>query len=49
MHAPFPGLQWFGDGKQLPVVLRDQQFIFNLEAMVDGAWSRARHDGLCPG
>jgi len=37
MHAPFPGLQWFGDGKQLPVVLRDQQFIFNLEAMVDGA------------
>lgn len=37
MHAPFPGLQWFGDGKQLAVVFRGQRFIFNLEAMVDGA------------
>ena len=37
MHAGFPGLQWFGDGKQLPVVLRGQRFTFNLEALVDGA------------
>jgi len=37
MQAPFPGMQWFGDGKQLITVFRGQRFIFNLEAMVDGA------------
>jgi len=37
MHAPFPGLQWFGDGKQLTIDLRGQRFLFNLEANVDAA------------
>ena len=37
MQASFPGLQWFGDGKQLTIIFRDQRFIFNLEAVVDGA------------
>ena len=37
MHAPFPGMQWFGDGKQLTIILHGQRFTFNLEALVDGA------------
>lgn len=37
MHRGFPGMQWFGDGKQLTIVLRGQRFTFNLEAFVDGA------------
>ena len=37
MRRDFPGMQWFGDGKQLTIVLRGQRFTFNLEAFVDGA------------
>lgn len=37
MHASFPGLQWFGDGKQLTIDFRGQRFLFNLEANVDAA------------
>lgn len=39
MQRGFPGMQWFGDGKQLNVVIRDQTFSFNIEAFVDGASS----------
>lgn len=37
MRRDFPGMQWFGDGKQITIVLRGQRFTFNLEAFVDGA------------
>ncbi len=37
MRRDFPGMQWFGDGKQLTIVLRNERYTFNLEAMVDGA------------
>lgn len=37
MRRDFPGMQWFGDGKQLSIVLRGQRYTFNLEAFVDGA------------
>lgn len=37
MHSSFPGLQWFGDGKQLTIIFRGQRFLFNLEAHVDAA------------
>ena len=37
MRRDFPGMQWFGDGKQLTIVLRGKRFTFNLEAFVDGA------------
>ena len=37
MRLDFPGMQWFGDGKQITIVLRGQTFAFNLEAFVDGA------------
>jgi transposase InsO family protein len=37
MHTPFPGAQWFGDGKQLRVVFAGQSLLFNIEAFVDGA------------
>jgi len=37
MRLDFPGMQWFGDGKQIAIVLRGQTFDFNLEAFVDGA------------
>ncbi|MBW6496156.1 MAG: hypothetical protein K0B16_16690 [Burkholderiaceae bacterium] len=37
MRRDFPGMQWFGDGKQLAIVLRGERFTFNLEAFVDGA------------
>jgi hypothetical protein len=39
MQLGFPGMQWFGDGKQLGVVFRNQTFQFNIEAFVDGASS----------
>ena len=31
----FPGAQWVGDGMQVPVVVDDQRFTFNLELDVD--------------
>jgi len=31
----FPGAQWVGDGMQVPVVVDDRRFIFNLELDVD--------------
>lgn len=31
----FPGAQWVGDGMQVPVVVDDQRFTFNLELNVD--------------
>ena len=31
----FPGAQWIGDGMQVPVVVDDQRFTFNLELDVD--------------
>jgi len=31
----FPGAQWVGDGMQVPVVVDDQRFTFNLELHVD--------------
>jgi hypothetical protein len=37
MYTPFPGAQWFGDGKQLQVVFAGQNLLFNIEALVDGA------------
>ena len=37
MRRDFPGMQWFGDGKQLTIILRGQRFTFNLEAFVDAA------------
>ena len=37
MYTPFPGAQWFGDGKQLQVVFAGQSLLFNIEALVDGA------------
>lgn len=37
MRLGFPGMQWFGDGKSITIVLRGQAFDFNLEAFVDGA------------
>jgi hypothetical protein len=37
MYTPFPGAQWFGDGKQLQVVFAGQSLLFNIEAFVDGA------------
>lgn len=37
MRRDFPGMQWFGDGKQLTIVFKGQRFTFNLEAFVDGA------------
>ncbi len=33
----FPGMQWFGDGKQLRVLFAGQNLLFNIEALVDGA------------
>jgi len=36
MVLGFPGMQWFGDGKQIKIILRNQTFTFNLEAFVDG-------------
>ncbi len=33
----FPGMQWFGDGKQLRMIIDDQNLLFNIEALVDGA------------
>jgi len=36
MVLGFPGMQWFGDGKQIKIVVRNQTFTFNLEAFVDG-------------
>lgn len=41
MHTPFPGAQWFGDGKQLRVVFQGQSLLFNIEALVDGASNAA--------
>lgn len=37
MHTPFPGSQWFGDGKQLRVRFAGERLLFNIEALVDGA------------
>lgn len=37
----FPGMQWFGDGKQLRIIIDDQNFLFNIEALVDGASNAA--------
>ena len=31
----FPGAQWVGDGMQVPVVLADRRFLFNVELDVD--------------
>lgn len=31
----FPGAQWVGDGMQVPVVVDDQRFVFNVELNVD--------------
>jgi hypothetical protein len=31
----FAGAQWVGDGMQVPVVINDQRFVFNLELNVD--------------
>ncbi len=39
----FPGAQWVGDGMQLPVVVDDQRFTFNLELDVDA------HTAALPG
>jgi hypothetical protein len=39
MVLGFPGMQWFGDGKQIKLILREQTFAFNLEAFVDGGSS----------
>jgi len=47
MHTGFPGLQWFGDGKQLRIDFRGQQFLFNLEAMVDRASNAAVGARVC--
>jgi hypothetical protein len=41
LHAPFPGMQWFGDGKQLFLVYRGQKLTFNIEAFVDSASNAA--------
>jgi hypothetical protein len=37
LYRGVPGMQWFGDGKQVTIVLRGERFTFNLEAFVDGA------------
>ena len=37
MRLGFPGMQWFGDGKQLRVLFAGQNLLFNIEALVDGA------------
>ena len=37
----FPGMQWFGDGKQLRIIIDDQNLLFNIEALVDGASNAA--------
>lgn len=39
----FPGAQWVGDGMQVPVVINDERFSFNLELNVDA------HTGACVG
>ena len=41
MRADFPGMQWFGDGKQLRVIFAGQNLLFNIEALVDGASNAA--------
>jgi len=37
----FPGMQWFGDGKQLRIIIDGQNLLFNIEALVDGASNAA--------
>jgi len=37
----FTGMQWFGDGKQLRIIIDDQNMLFNIEALVDGASNAA--------
>ncbi len=41
MRLGFPGMQWFGDGKQIKITLHDQTHSFNLEVFVDGGSSAA--------
>lgn len=41
MKLLFPGMQWFGDGKQLRVIIDDHNLLFNIEALVDGASNAA--------
>ena len=40
----FPGAQWVGDGMQVPVVVDEERFVFNLELNVDAHTSA--HVGL---
>jgi len=33
----FPGAQWFGDGTELAIEVNGQRYVFNFQAVVDGA------------
>lgn len=35
----FPGAQWFGDGTELAIQVNGQRYVFNFQAVVDGATS----------